>query len=67
VAYSDLALMCYILSGAFLIGYLAHRLVKHTPLHRLVPDWESWQSGKRFPMGFSLGGALITYLLVPFL
>ncbi len=65
VAVGDFGLMCYILAGAFIGGYVTHRLAKNSPLRALAPNWESWQSGKRFPMGFPLGMALVFYLALP--
>ena len=34
----------------------------YSPLRRLAPDWQSWNTGKKFPMGFALGGTLAIYL-----
>tara|TARA_R110002072_G_scaffold11926_1_gene52747 strand:+ start:299 stop:790 length:492 start_codon:yes stop_codon:yes gene_type:complete len=65
VALSDLPVMLYILAACAAGGYVVHRLVKVSPLRKLVPDWESWSSGKRFPMGFPLGAALAFYLAIP--
>lgn len=51
------------LFAATLLGAVAvHRLAKHSPLRRLAPEWKSWQSGARFPMGLALGGTLTLYL-----
>jgi prepilin peptidase CpaA len=46
-----------------LAGFAAHRIAKHTPIRDTVPHWESWQSGKRFPMGFPLAMMLVTFLI----
>ena len=62
VARPDLTVIAYILAGAMLCSYLVHRLVKVSPLRRLAPNWESWHSGKRFPMGFPFATALLAYL-----
>jgi prepilin peptidase CpaA len=62
VALQDLVLMLYLLAACFLAAYVLHRIAKYSPIRRLTPDWHSWQSGKRFPMGVALGGALVTYL-----
>lgn len=67
VAFSDLSLILYLFAACLLAGYAAHRIVKFSPLRRLVPDWESWTAGKRFPMGLPLGMTLITYLALPLL
>lgn len=45
-----------------LAGFATHRLAKYTPIKSMVPHWESWQSGNRFPMGFPLSMMLITFL-----
>jgi len=43
----------------------AHRfMTEATPLRDLAPDWQSWHVGKRFPMGYPLGGALTAYLIL---
>jgi prepilin peptidase CpaA len=34
----------------------------YSPLRRLAPDWQSWHTGKKFPMGLALGGTLAIYL-----
>jgi prepilin peptidase CpaA len=47
-----------------LAAFATHRLAKHTPLSRLAPGWQSWSVGKKFPMGFSLGGTLALYLIL---
>lgn len=50
-----------------LAGYATHRIAKYTPIRQLVPTWESWQSGKRFPMGFPLAMMLVTFLFLALL
>ena len=45
-----------------LAGYATHRLAKHSPIRKMVPEWESWTSGDRFPMGFPLSMMLVTFL-----
>jgi len=45
-------------------GFMAHRLARMTPIRNAVPHWESWSTGKRFPMGFPLGMTLVGYLLI---
>ena len=67
VALADLASLFYLFAGCLLSGYLIHRIVRASPLRRLVPDWESWESGRRFPMGLPLAATLILYLALPFL
>ncbi|MFT5742730.1 MAG: prepilin peptidase CpaA [Paracoccaceae bacterium] len=65
VALSDLSTMLYILAGCTAGGYIIHRIVRASPLRKLVPDWESWTAGKRFPLGFPLGAALAYYIAIP--
>ena len=62
VAVGDLLVVLVILSAAAILGYLGHRLAKNTGLRRLVPHWQSWSSGKRFPMGLPLAITLVAYL-----
>lgn len=62
VARPDFAAIAYILVAALLGGYVVHRLLKMSPLRNATPNWVSWSSGKRFPMGFPLGTALVVYL-----
>ena len=59
---ADLRLMLPLFAGVLLAAVTAHRLVRASPLRRLAPDWDSWQTGARFPMGLALGGALALYL-----
>lgn len=58
----DLRLLLALFAANLLAAFVAHRLAKHTPLRRLAPDWRSWQSGTKFPMGLALGGTLAIYL-----
>ena len=67
IALADLASLLYLFAGCLLSGYVIHRIVRASPLRRLVPDWESWKSGRRFPMGLPLAATLILYLAMPFL
>lgn len=59
----DLRFLLMLYLGTTIAAFLSHRLARATPLRRLAPDWESWASGKRFPMGLALGGTLGLYLL----
>ena len=65
IAFGDIALLCYILAACILTGYVVHRIAKNSPVRNLVPEWESWSTGKRFPMGLPLGATLIVYLAWP--
>lgn len=59
---ADLQLVVLILSANLLAAVVTHRLAKFTPLRRIVPDWKSWDAGRKFPMGLSLGTSLAIYL-----
>lgn len=64
VVVADLRLIVILLAATLLAGYVTHRLAKHSPMQRMVPDWKSWETGKRFPMGFPLSMTLVFYLLI---
>ena len=59
----DLRFVMALFAANLVAAFVTHRLAKHTALRRLAPDWESWSSGARFPMGMALGGTLALYLL----
>ena len=58
----DLRYLAALFAATILAAFVAHRIGKHTPLRRLAPDWISWDSGSRFPMGLALAGTLCIYL-----
>jgi prepilin peptidase CpaA len=60
----DLRFLMALFAANLLAAYVAHRMAKHSPLRRLAPEWHSWNSGARFPMGLALGGTLAIYLIV---
>ena len=62
VAFGDLRLIMAVFSATLLAAWVTHRIAKHSPIRRAVPDWESWDQGWDFPMGLALGGALAIYL-----
>ena len=62
VAAGDAGRLALILAAAMLLAWALHRIAKHSLGPRLTPGWRSWTSGKRFPMGVALGGALVAYL-----
>lgn len=64
VALGDLRLLLALFTANLLAAFVAHRIGKYTPLRRLAPEWQSWQSGAKFPMGLALGGTLTIYLLL---
>ncbi len=65
VAASDAVLVLFIFCGALLAAFAAHRLARISPLRAMVPHWQSWETGRRFPMGFPLSAALAYYLALP--
>ena len=58
----DWRLLFALFAATLLAAFLAHRIAKHSPLRRVAPHWESWDQGKKFPMGLALGITLIGYL-----
>ncbi|MCR8550071.1 prepilin peptidase [Salipiger sp. P9] len=60
----DLRFLLALFAANLLAAFLSHRVARMTPLRRLAPDWKSWDSGKRFPMGMALGGTLALYLVL---
>ncbi len=64
VVFTDLPALVMIYAANLLAAFATHRLAKYTPLSRLAPGWQSWSVGKKFPMGFSLGGTLALYLIL---
>ncbi|MCD9148415.1 prepilin peptidase [Pseudophaeobacter flagellatus] len=64
VVLADLPALMMIYSANLLAAFATHRLTKFTPLRSLAPTWGSWSAGKKFPMGFSLGGTLAIYLIL---
>ncbi|MBD3663849.1 prepilin peptidase [Sulfitobacter sp. TSTF-M16] len=63
VALGDVRLMIALFMTVLLAAAATHRGVKYTPLRRLAPHWQSWDTGKKFPMGLALGAALAIYLI----
>lgn len=61
---ADLQVLAWVFTVCVVAGFVTHRIAKHSPLRRLVPEWESWTSGRRFPMGLPLGMTLVTYLIL---
>lgn len=62
VAVADLGTVLMLYAGMVLAAWILHRIAKHSFGPRLWPDWKSWTSGKRFPMGVAIGATLIAYL-----
>lgn len=64
VAIGDLSIVAWLFVACTFTGFITHRIAKHSPLRRLVPNWKSWNAGRRFPMGLPLGMTLVFYLLL---
>lgn len=60
----DIRLVVALLAAALLGAVATHRLAKYTPLRTIAPHWESWDKGKKFPMGLALSGTLGLYLIL---
>ena len=62
IASGDLRLILPLFAANLLAAVVTHRIVRHSALRRLAPDWESWSRGWDFPMGLALGATLAAYL-----
>ncbi len=60
----DLRFLMALFAATVVAAYVTHRLGKHSFLRKLAPNWVSWSSGTRFPMGMALGGTLALYLWI---
>jgi len=63
IALGDLQMVLFLLTVCVFFAIVTHRIIKHTPLRRMAPDWVSWDIGKKFPLGFALGTTLGLYLI----
>lgn len=61
---SDAGAVAFIFAANLLACFATHRIAKNTSLRQMAPDWDSWDRGRKFPMGFALGGTLIIYLIL---
>ncbi len=63
-ALSDLRFVLGLLAACLLGAFASHRLMRRVPAYRAAsPEWASWTSAQKFPMGLALSGMLIFYLL----
>jgi prepilin peptidase CpaA len=62
IALGDLRFLMVVFAATLLAGFTAHRIAKYTRLRQLAPQWQSWDTGKNFPMGLCLGATLAIYL-----
>ncbi|MEL6957971.1 MAG: prepilin peptidase [Pseudomonadota bacterium] len=66
VALSDAGFVFMLLAIGMFVGFFVHRAARSIkPIRNLVPDWQSWEDKRRFPMGFPMGVVLIVYLAIP--
>lgn len=62
IAIGDLKMLMMLFTLVLLASAITHRGIKHTPLRKLAPHWESWSQETKFPMGIALGPTLAIYL-----
>jgi len=63
VASREFTLVLMIFAVAVVLGFLLHRIARSIPrVRNLVPEWESWERTRDFPMGFPLAVTLVTFL-----
>ncbi|MEM6727904.1 MAG: prepilin peptidase [Pseudomonadota bacterium] len=58
----DIFLILSLFLACALAAFAVHRLFLVAGADRALPLWQSWRSGRRFPLGFALGGVLTIYL-----
>ncbi|MEM6374790.1 MAG: prepilin peptidase [Pseudomonadota bacterium] len=63
VAPGDVIVIAFLFTATLLAAFVTHRIAKYTPLRTMAPHWQSWERGKKFPMGLALGATLILYLM----
>lgn len=61
---ADLSILLVLFAVVLLAAVVTHRIAKHSALRRLAPTWQSWDAGRKFPMGFPLAATLSAYLLL---
>lgn len=65
VPYQDGLTFLFILSVFTITAVVIHKIVgKLSFASPITSTWESWSAGKKFPLGFGMGGALIIYLVL---
>lgn len=62
IALGDLRLLMALFAATLLAAAVTHRGAKLIGLNRFAPHWDSWDQGKKFPMGLALGATLAIYL-----
>ncbi|WP_208352685.1 prepilin peptidase [Pseudaestuariivita rosea] len=61
-SFPDMIIVVQIFCAALLGAWTTHRLVKYSLLRKLANNWESWNTGSKFPMGFTISATLVIYL-----
>ena len=61
---ADLPLILRLFAACAMAGLLVHSVVRFTALHKITPDWKSWEGYRNFPKGLVLSMTLLFYLLV---
>lgn len=64
IAVGDLKLVFALYAALLLAAFAAHRIAKNTRLRNIAPHWQSWDQGRKFPMGLALGPTLAIYLIL---
>lgn len=62
ISRGDFFFLLVLFMACLIGGYALHRAAKNSRLRNLAPGWKSWETGKRFPMGFPLAMTLVAYL-----
>lgn len=60
----DILVFLPVMIACLLAAVATHRIAKHSRLHTIAPHWDSWDTGKKFPMGLALAGGLAMYLIL---
>lgn len=58
----DWVMVMMLFLACSLAAFTVHRVFLWSGADRQAPLWLSWRSGKRFPLGFALGGVVTIYL-----
>ena len=64
IALGDIKFLFALYAAILLAAFSAHRIAKNTSLRDMAPQWQSWDQGRKFPMGLALGPTLIAYLVL---
>jgi prepilin peptidase CpaA len=67
IAPGDYLFFLMLFSLVLIGSWITHRGAGRVPaVRRATAEWASWESGKLFPMGVALAGALVIYLAMGF-